>query len=283
MTMSSADPTLSRRRSSGVARYGPWAVVTGASSGIGRAVAVELAATGFDVVLVARRGSELQDLATTLSATHRIRARVVAVDLATEGGRRALDRDIADLDVGLLVASAGYGTSGHLHLAHLEAEEDLLAVNCGAVLALTHTIARRLVARGRGGIVLLSSIVALQGVPGAAHYAATKAYVHTLGEGLAHELGPHGVDVLVAAPGPVASGFGTRARLNESGMDPAEVARDILAALGRRTIVRPGRLSKVLGWSLAAAPRRVRTRILARVLAGFAAEHDGPHTVGSTG
>lgn len=181
---------------------------------------------------------------------------------------------MSDLDVGLLVASAGFGSFGPLHRAELEAQEELLAVNCGAVLALTHHVAGRLVARGCGGVILLSSIVALHGMRSSAHYAASKAYVHTLAEGLAGELGPPGVDVLIAAPGPVASGFGARASLNDSGMTPQEVARDIVAALGRRRLVRPGRLSKVLGWSLAGAPRRVRTRILGLVISGFTRGHE---------
>lgn len=255
-------------------RYGPWAVVTGASRGIGRAIAENLASAEFHLVLVARSRGELDDLASTLTARYGTQTRVVAVDLATTAGLRSVREQTADLDVGLLVANAGYGSSGPLHAADPAVERDLLAVNCHAVLDLSHHFAKRLVHRARGGIVLLSSVVALQGVPGAANYAATKAYVHTLGEGLQQELRPHGIDVLIAAPGPVASGFGARARLNESGMTPDEVAGDIVAALGHRSLVRPGRLSKLLGWSLAVAPRRLRSRILARVIAGFTRQHE---------
>jgi short-subunit dehydrogenase len=252
-----------------VDHYGPWAVVTGASGGIGRALATQLAQAGFDIVLVARRGDELDALAAELTVRHRIRTRIVAVDLATPAGCATVREQTADIDVGLLVANAGYGTSGPLHTADPEVERDLLAVNVRAVLDLTQHYAARLVARGRGGIILVSSIVALQGVAGTANYAASKAYVHTLGEGLHQELRPHGVDVLITAPGPVASGFGARAGLNQTGMTPDEVAHATLTALGHRRLVRPGRLSKLLGWSLALAPRRVRSHILARVIAGF--------------
>jgi uncharacterized protein len=279
MTLSSTrplSPSVRPRRALSVDRYGPWAVVTGASSGIGRAIATQLAQAGVDLVLVARRGAQLDDLAADLESRHCVRTRVLAVDLASAAGRDTVRDRTADLDVGLLVANAGYGTSGPLHTADSEDERDLLAVNAQAVLDLTQHFAGRLVARGRGGMILLSSIVALQGVAGTANYAASKAYVHTLGEGLHDELRPHGVDVLIAAPGPVASGFGSRAGLNETGMVPDEVARATLAALGRRRLVRPGRLSKLLGWSLAVAPRRVRSRILARVIAGFTRQHDQP-------
>jgi uncharacterized protein len=284
MTMSSTvHPVTQEPRRRAAQRYGPWAVVTGALSGIGHALAENLASAGFDLVLVARRRVELDRLAALLAARHGTLTRVVAVDLSTTCGLRTVHEQTSDLDVGLLVANAGYGTAGPLHRADPVVEGNLLAVNCLAVLDLSHHFAQRFVHRGGGGIVLLSSIVALQGVPGAANYAASKAYVHTLGEGLQQELRPHGVDVLIAAPGPVASGFGARARLNETGMTPDEVARDIVAALGRRRLVRPGRLSKILGWSLAAAPRRVRSRILARVIAGFAGRHDPAPTTRGPG
>ena len=282
MTVSSTRrrrPFLLRRRDLSVDRYGPWAVVTGASGGIGRALAAQLAQAGFDLVLVARRRAELDALAAELTARHSIRTRILAVDLATPAGCTTVREQTADLDVGLLVANAGYGTAGPLHAADPALEGDLLAVNALAVLDLTQHYATRLVARRRGGIVLVSSIVALQGVAGTANYAASKAYVHTLGEGLHDELRPHGVDVLIAAPGPVASGFGARAGLNQTGMTPDEVAHATLAALGHRRLVRPGRLSKLLGWSLAIAPRRVRSRILTRVIAGFTRQHqeNRPH------
>jgi short-subunit dehydrogenase len=150
-------------------------------------------------------------------------------------------------------------------------ETDMIMVNCQAVVSLTHVFAERMVKRGRGGIVLFSSVVATQGVPLSANYAATKAYVHTLGEGLRRELAPRGVDVLICAPGPVDSGFSTRAHIDMGKTMSADlVARSTLNALGRRAIVRPGGLSKLLGWSLALCPRPVRTTILGRIFRGFA-------------
>lgn len=153
----------------------------------------------------------------------------------------------------------------------------MVTVNCTAVLALTHVFARAMTARRRGGIVLFSSVVATQGVPLSANYAATKAYVHTLGEGLCHELRPHGVDVLVSAPGPVESGFGDRAAMQMGGgMDADAVAQPTLHALGRRAVVRPGAMSKVLGWSLSMCPRRMRTFIIGRIFRGFTSHQRTP-------
>jgi short-subunit dehydrogenase len=150
------------------------------------------------------------------------------------------------------------------------AECAMVDVNCRAVVALTHLLARSMVERGRGGIVLFSSVVASQGVPLSANYAATKAFVHTLGEGLRHELRPHGVHLVLSAPGPVESGFGDAANLRMGGGLSADlVARGSLHALGRKAVVRPGGLSKLLGWSLAISPRRMRTFILGRIFRGF--------------
>jgi uncharacterized protein len=151
------------------ARYGPWAVVTGASDGIGRALAIELARAGLHVVLAARRHEVLTTLADELSARYRVEARAVAVDLAQPDGVRALVDATRDLDVGLLVAAAGFGTSGDFARADLDAELSMIDVNCRAVAALSHAFAQRFVARGRGGLVLMSSLVAFQGVPRASN------------------------------------------------------------------------------------------------------------------
>jgi len=251
-------------------QYGPWAVVTGASDGIGCAFAEQLATAGLALVLVARRGPELDALATALCERHGTEAIIVPADLGTAAGRAAVTRATVDLDVGLLVAAAGFGTSGPLLRGGLDAERAMLAVNCQAVLEQSHEFGARFAARGRGGLVLLSSIVAFQGVPRAAHYAATKAYVQTLAEGLGRELAPLGVDVLACAPGPVTSGFAERADM-ELGptVSPEAVARGALTALGHRATVFPGARSKLLVGALRTLPRAARVRVMKRVMGGM--------------
>jgi short-subunit dehydrogenase len=255
-------------------QYGAWAIVTGASEGIGRAFAAELAAHGLHLVLVARRGERLRALAEELSQRHGTQAHVLALDLGQPGALEALKTATAELDVGLLVAAAGYGSTGPLAGSELADELDQLQVNAAAVLAQCWHFGRVFAARGRGGIVLMSSVVAFQGTPMSANYAATKAYVQSLAEGLRHELKPSGVDVLASAPGPVATGFATRARMHMThAARPEVVARATLAALGRRATVRPGGLSKLLGWSLATAPRALRVIIMGRIIGGMAHAH----------
>jgi len=250
--------------------YGPWAVVTGATEGIGREFAVRLAEAGFHLVLVARRQDALALLAAELAGAHGIGARVEAIDLATDQGVADLIARTETFDVGLLVASAGFGTSGEFVDSALADELAMIDVNCRAVAALSHAFGGRFVARGRGGIVLMSSLVAFQGVPRAANYAATKAYVQSFAEALRIELRPRGVDVIASAPGPIHSGFAARASMTMGlAQTPRAVAGATLAALGRRGTVRPGWLSKLLEASLALLPRRGRVRMMGAVMAGM--------------
>ncbi|GAB4405462.1 MAG: SDR family oxidoreductase [Bacteroidia bacterium] len=251
-------------------QYGPWAVVTGASSGIGRALALRLAEAGIDLVVTARSVPLLDTLAASLRSSYGVSVRVVPADLADPAAVRALVAACADLDVGLLVAAAGYGTSGSFLDAVPETELDMIQVNCAAPLVLTRHFAGIFAQRGRGGIVLLGSLVGFQGVPYAAHYAATKAYVQSLAEALAVELRPRGVDVLAVAPAPVASGFAQRADMQMGmALRPEDIALPVLRSLGRRDTVLPGLLSKVLVWSLRTVPRWAKVRIMARIMGGM--------------
>jgi uncharacterized protein len=251
-------------------RYGPWAVVTGASSGIGRAMVMRLAEAGLNLVLIGRNRAGLEQLAADLTAQYDIEVRGIGLDLAMETGVEPLAAATRDLDVGLLVAAAGFGTSGSFLAAQLAQEVEMLDVNCRAMLGLSWYFGRRFAHRGRGGMVLMSSIVGFQGAPFAAHYAATKAYVQALAEALSVELAPFGIDVLAAAPGPTQSGFDARAGMRPGAtLKPEDIALPILAALGRRSTVMPGFLSKLLTYSLVPLPRWARVRIMGKVMDGM--------------
>lgn len=253
--------------------YGPWALITGASDGIGRACAVELAAAGVNLILVARRAALLSELADDLASRHAIRCAVVAADLAEPDAAARVMAAAATHDIGLAVLAAGFGTSGNFIDGDVAAELAMIDVNCRAVVAITHALARQMRARRadrRSGLMLFSSLVGFQGVPRAATYAATKGFVQVLAEGLRLELAPHGIDVLAVAPGPIASGFAARAGMTMGlAQTPDVVARGALAALGRTGTVRPGWLSKALEAALMPLPRRWRTRMMQQVMAGM--------------
>ncbi len=251
-------------------KYGPWAVVTGASEGIGAAFAMQLASKGLNLVLVARRADRLEAMSTELAKRFRIEVRIQPADLANKSSALGLFNNTEDLDVGLLIAAAGFGTSGRILLSDESVEADLVEVNCAAVLQQCLRYGRRMAAKRHGGIVLFSSVVAFQGAPYSANYAASKAYIQALAEGLGHELKADGVDVLSVAPGPIASGFGARANMNlGKTMTPEVVARVSIAALGKQRTVRPGWLSKLLGWGLSTAPRFLRVQIMGSIMANM--------------
>ncbi|MEM8898894.1 MAG: SDR family NAD(P)-dependent oxidoreductase [Bacteroidota bacterium] len=253
-----------------ISKYGTWAIVTGASSGLGKALAEELAAASMNLILVARREEILNEIALKFKRQFGISTITLSADLSTQEGVSAIINTSNELDVGLLVTAAGFGTSGKFLSADVEEELRMLSVNCEAVLRLTHHFGQTFKEGKHGGIILFSSIVAFQGVPYSAHYAATKAYIQTLGEGLAVEWKGSGVDIHIAAPGPVKTGFGEVANLDmENAQDPAVLAPEILKALGRKTISFPGFLTKFLTASLSLLPRWGKVRVMKLVMSGM--------------
>jgi short-subunit dehydrogenase len=246
------------------ARYGPWALVVGASDGIGAAFARVLAARGLNVVLIGRREPLLAELARRLRTAHGVRTRVAALDAAAPDGAAAVLRAVAGLDCGLLVCNAALAPVGpFLELAPGQLD-GVLDLNCRLAAHLSHALGGRMARRGRGGIILLSSMAGQQGVALVAHYAATKAYLRVLAEGLWAELGPSGVDVLACCPGLVRTPTLARSRPAPAGrlvpppMDPERVVGETLAALGRRPVLIPGRRNRLAAFvTQRLLPRRV--------------------------
>ncbi len=251
-------------------RYGPWALVTGASSGIGREFATVLAERGINLVLIARRKARIEEIAEQLSTKHSIASRCIGVDLSERGAVQEIESNTSDLDIGLIVANAGFGSLGSSLNKNPEEELRMVDVNCRSVLDLCLNFGPKLRDRGQGGVILMSSIVAFQGVALQTNYAATKAYVQSLADGLAREWKPYGIDVLASAPGPVDTEFAKVAQMNMGkAEDPGIVARSTLNALGRKNTVRPGFLAKLLGNSLSLLPRSGRSFVLGKVMEGM--------------
>jgi short-subunit dehydrogenase len=179
-------------------RYGPWAVVAGASDGTGAAFAELLAQRGIQVVLVARRGALLEELAQRLPTG----SRVIVLDLSEPAAGEQLDAQTADLDVGLVIYNAGADPFNQPFLEQPLAQlRGLVQRNCSTVLEVSHRFGTRLVARGRGGLVLVSSGAAWVGGGNIAAYGATKAFDLVLGEALWAEWRSRGVDVLTPVLG----------------------------------------------------------------------------------
>jgi uncharacterized protein len=253
-------------------RFGPTALITGASDGIGRAFALQLAEQGFDLVLVARRGSVLQELALDLGTRFGADVRVLAMDLSDPLAVPELMRQTETAPIGLVVAAAGFGSIGAFLDRDVLSEVNMVDLNCRSVVELSFGFGQRMAAQRRGGLVLFGSLVGFNGAPLSATYAATKGFVQSFAEGIAAEMRPHGVSVLSVAPGPVGTGFAARAGMQMGqAATPEMVARGALAALGKRTTVRPGFLAKFLGWSLAMLPRWGRVQVMGVIMKGMIA------------
>jgi short-subunit dehydrogenase len=183
-------------------RFGPWAVVTGASSGIGAEFARRVAQAGINLVLVSRRSERLQEVGRRLAEAHGIEYRVVVADLSASGATGTVTEATADLDVGLLISNAGTGRPGNF-LAFEEAElRGIAELNAISHMVLTNHYGRRMAARGKGGVIMISAMGADFGIPYSAKEAATKALVTVLGRGINPEFKRCGLNltVLVVSP-----------------------------------------------------------------------------------
>ena len=194
------------------------ALVTGASEGIGRALAEVFARHGHDLVLTARNGERLESLAAALSDRHSVQAHCLPLDLGRPGGAEALFEAVAgpDLEIEILVNNAGFGLYGAFHERELDRHRELIELNIAALTTLCHLFGSEMIARGRGRILNVASTVAFLPGPMMASYFASKAYVLRLSEALAVELERKGVGVTCLCPGLTESRFHERAGLLET-------------------------------------------------------------------
>ncbi len=246
------------------------ALITGASSGIGREFARQLAARGDDLVVVARRARRLEELAADMRETHDVEVEVLPADLTEQDGLRAVEDRLTDAasPVDLLVNNAGFGTHGPFHELDPDREEAEIRLLVLAVSRLTHAALPGMLERGRGGIVNVSSMAGFQPLPYSATYAAAKAFVTSLSQSLHEELRGSGVQMLALCPGYVHTEFHDVAGIDRSDVPSAawlqarDVVSDALAALDRgEALCVPGLGYKLLAASTRLAPRSVVRRV----------------------
>jgi len=248
---------------------GKWALVTGASAGIGKALAEELAAGGANLVLTARRTDRLLQLAKTLTARHQIRTEVCIADLAATKGPEEIYACTRELDIAidLLVNNAGFGSYGEFSGDDLRRLLDMVQVNCSAVVHLTRLFLPEMIARKRGDILIVASTASFQAVPYISTYAATKAFDLLLAEGLAEEMKPHGIRVCALCPGSTESEFHQVARQTQFAARQKQETTEKVARTGLKALA-AGRSYVIsgLGNYLGAhtqrlVPRRLVTRV----------------------
>lgn len=245
------------------------ALVTGASAGIGRELANEFAAGGYDPIVVARREERLRTLADELERDHGAAVHVLPMDLASDGAAAGLHDAVADLPVRVdaLVNNVGVGTYGPFHESDLDDEVTQLELNVELPVRLTRRILPAMVERGDGVVLNVSSLAALQPGPKMAGYYASKAYLQSFSEALAEELRGTGVSVTALCPGPVSTEFQDRADMDDStvGSTFTQPVEDVAAAGYRGAIdgdpvVVPGVRMKLLYLASRLSPKVLKRR-----------------------
>jgi uncharacterized protein len=243
------------------------ALITGASSGIGEEFARQLAARGYDLILVARRKDRLEQLAEELPT----KAAVIECDLGSEADKLPGKVNRRKLQVDLLVNNAGFGTRGHFADISGKRDAEMVRVNCEAVVTLTHAFLPGMIERGKGGVITVASTAGKQPLPYETVYAASKAFAISFMEALSMELRETGIKTLVVNPGPVktewqdVAGYDENTRIVPGMIDAEKCVRHSLRAYdrGKRSVI-PGNL---MPWVMRAtvAPKPVKLRVSERI------------------
>lgn len=248
-------------------RYGSWAAVAGASEGLGAAFATELAKRGMHLLLIARREEVLQTVADRLRRDHGIEVRVLVLDLASPKLAATLSNATVDLEVGVIVYNAAFVPVASFLDLEDEALAQLMGVNVQGPVTFLRALLPSMRERGRGAVVLMSSLAGMQGSPRIAAYAASKAFNTVLGEGLWHELREQGIEVVVSCAGATTTPRYLKStdRIPPGTMTPDAVARETLGALGKGPRVVPGALNRFFaGLFERLLPRRTAIRLMAQ-------------------
>jgi short-subunit dehydrogenase len=260
-------------------RFGPWALVTGASSGIGKEFARQIAASGINIVLVARREDLLKEVGVEFSKRYGVEHRVVVLDVSREDFIGQLASATDDLDIGLVVSNAGTGNPGEFLKLDRQLLEETLRLNTMSHLDIAHYFGGKLAERRRGGLILVGAMGAENGIPCMANDGGAKAYVHSLGEALHYEFKPLGVYVTV-----LAAGVTNTAVLEKFALDPKTmpmkpmsveqcVSEGLSGLVKNRSRIVPGRLNRILN---ALVPASLARKMLADLLGKGLASKSAP-------
>jgi hypothetical protein len=250
-----------------------WALITGATAGIGLELAKLLAQSGAHLVLTARRTDRLNQIASDLASTHKIKVETVAADLTKPNAPTEIFNFTTskNLEIELLINNAGFGAFGYAHEIPAEKMLEMIQVNCSAVVQLTRLYTPAMVARGHGDVMIVASLAAFQPVPFNSVYAATKAFDLLFAEGIAEELRPKGVQVCALCPGSTNTEFQKVAdqpdRAFRSAETPEKVARVGLEAMAAgKSYVISGFMNNVMKESQRLAPRSLVTKMAANMM-----------------
>ncbi len=257
-------------------RYGNWAIVAGASEGLGAEYAKGLAARGLNLILIARREELLQSLATELSDKYKVRTKPLVLDLSSHNAAEQIVQQTMDLDIGLLVYNAAFSAVGPFLEHSMNDHLREIHTNIHAPFKLVYLLGQRMIEHKRGGIILMSSLSAFQGSAYISTYAATKAFNIVLAESLWEEWRERGVDVLVCVSGAVKTPHYVSSQPTKTGglgdmtMTPNEVVNAALDALGKQPSVIPGRMNRLASFVMRhLLPRKMAIKFMGKTLRGM--------------
>lgn len=247
-------------------KYGSWALVTGATSGIGEELARQVAARGLNVILVARKEKELTEKAALLRTQYNIQTRTLSADISSVAGITAVTEGVRGLEVGLLILAAGLEVNGAFEKNELEREQQVIGLNVVATAMLTHHFSAAMVQRGRGGVLMIASLSGHMPNPYFANYAGSKAYILNFGASLYGEMKPKGVDITVLSPGLTKTPMATSTGVDWSKtpmvpMAPEAVAATALKALGKKFLAIPGRKNRMMAAMAKHSPFEMQARM----------------------
>ena len=257
-----------------VNNFGPWALIAGASEGIGEAFAREIASKGLNVIIISRRKNVLEKLAKDIKKDFNVQVKVVEQDLTSPKLETEIEKKIGNLEIGLLVFNAALSPIGLFHNASTELHQKVIDLNCRAPMILSYYLGNKMKKKGRGGIILMSSLAGLQGNPIHTHYSATRAYNINLAEGLWDELKKDGIKVMVVLAGPTKTPNWKRSNPDEPltvksiMLQPQDVAKQALRNFKRtkKPYFVPGLQNRFSSFFLQHfIPRKMRVKLMGKV------------------
>lgn len=241
-------------------KYGDWALITGATSGIGKCFAEILAEKGFNLVLVARNGEKLSTLAKELSVIHAIQCKIISTDLTNETSVEDIIQKTSTIQVGLLINNAGYAVTGNFLEGSRSSHTGIVKINSLVPMLIVYEFGKRMEENKKGGIINVCSVSGMMPLPGWASYAASKAFLISLSQSLWFELKPKGIDVLALCPGATKTNFYETANVKSSGLDPKEVVYAGLNYLGKKPSIVVGNSNRFMAFFMQVLPIKLRIK-----------------------
>ncbi len=242
-------------------KYGDWALITGASSGIGKCFAETLAPMGFNLILVARSEKKLNHISIELSSSHSIKCRVIVADLTKEKSVNHIIEQTQDINIGLLINNAGYSLTGDFIADTQNSQTDLMKINSLIPMQLCHWFGQKMQVKGKGGIINVSSVSGIMPLPNWTTYSASKSFLKSFSESLWYELKPKGIDIIALCPGATKTNFHKTAKVNSNGLLPKKIVEAGIKKLGKTPSVIVGTSNKFLVFIMSILPLKMKIRL----------------------